>query len=449
MRAIAFIIACISIYAQNVYAQGRLAIVRDAEIEALMQDYALPIMKVAGMQRNAIDFHIVNNQQFNAFVTGNEMYLYTGLILQSKTPGEVIGVIAHEIGHIRGGHQLRLAEKLQSAQRIAQVSTLLGVGIGAYGVANEDEETASAGFGVVGGGQRIAQRSLLAYQRDEEAAADRAAINYLELAMQSGRGMIETFKRLDEQTSLHQNSNDPYLLSHPLPRERLNNLLDKLGKSPYYDKPDDPILQKKHDMVRVKIAAYISGEKNAKNLVKQKGIGEEAKKYGTAIIEHLYGSPKNAVKIIDELLVSNGNNPYIHEMKGEILLRSGKGAEAAKSFAKAVELDRHNSGFLKIQLGHALLESRKKENIELAIVQLRQGLAIDPDTYVGYQHLARAYGEMGNVPHALLATAELSVRTNRINEAIEYAKRAQEGFKSGSPAWLRAEDIIKINEKKE
>ena len=430
---------------QTAYAQG-ISIVRDAEIEALVKEYAAPIMRVAGLPPGAIEFHLVNNKTFNAFVTGRDMFLHTGLLLKSEKPGEVIGVIAHEIGHIVGGHQLRLAKQIESARAVAQVSTLLGVGIGALGVATDDEDTASAGFGIIGGGQRAAQRSLLAYQRDEEVSADLAAIKFLEDAMLSGQGMIDTLERLAEQNTLHKNSTDPYLLSHPLPRERIKKLIGTLSKSKYFNKKDDTELQKRHDMIRAKLSAYTAGEKAAKDLFNGDSLHKEARMYGKAIVAHLFESPKIALPIMEELIELDDENPYLHEMKGEILLRSGKGQLAANSFAKAVEMDKHNSGFLRIELGHALLESKNKDNVKVAIAQLKRGLAEDPDTYLGYRHLARAYGEVGDIPHALLASAELAIRTRQTTNAKEYAERAQKGFKKGSPAWLRAEDIIKATE---
>lgn len=441
---IVFLIAIATLAKHNANAQNSISIVRDAEIEALIKEYATPLMTVAGLQKDSVSFNIVNNQQFNAFVIGKNLFLHTGLIMQAKTPNEVSGVLAHEFAHIAGAHQVRLAEEIKSAKRIAQVSTLLGVGIGAFGLTQQDEEAASAGIGIIGGGTRVAQRAVLAHQRDEELAADKAAINYLYKAMQSGKGMIDILGRLAEQGDLQKGNLDPYLLSHPVPRDRITNLKDHVEKSKYYNKKDSIELQKKHDMVRAKIAAYITGEKQARELVKRNELHPDARLYGKAIIAHLHESPKKALQIIEQVIEKNPNNPYAHEMKGEILLRSGKGQKAADAFKNAVRLDKNNSGFMRIEWGHALLESKNKKNIELAISQLRKGLARDPDTIVGYQHLARAYGEIGKIPNALLASAEVAVRTNQIRNAKELAERAQKGFKKGSPGWLRAEDILKI-----
>ena len=439
-------VICISTQTNNADANG-ISLVRDAEIEALIKEYAEPLLKAAGMQKNEIKFRIVNNQQFNAFVSGHNMFLHTGLLLQAKTPNEVIGVIAHEIGHIAGAHQLRLAERVKTAQQVAKITTLLGVGLGAAGTASKDNDTISAGIGVVGGAHSIAVRTIRAYQRDEEATADRAALNYLESTQQSGKGMIETFERLSKQYVLQSSRTDPYLLSHPLPRERITNLATVVKKSKWYNKKDSATLQHKHDMVRAKIAAYVGGETYARSLIKSDELPEPAKLYGNAIIAHLYESPDNAISLIDKLIQQYPNNPYVHEMKGEILLRSGKGKQAADALRNAVKFDKTKAGFIRIQLGHALLETGGQKNIKEAITQIRKGLASDPEAVTGYQYLARAYGEAGQIPNALLTSAELAIRTNKKDEAIEYAKRAQKGFEKGTPGWIRSQDIISLEQK--
>lgn len=425
--------------------QGRgPSLVRDAEIEALIADYARPLMRVVGLRPGSVEFFLLHDESFNAFVSANGMYLHTGLLLQSKTPNEVIGVIAHELGHIVGGHQLRLRERIDQAKRFATISTLLGLGVGAAGAATGSRELSTAGFGIAGGGSVAAIRDLLAYKRDEEISADRAASRMLRQSRQSGAGMLNTFKRMAEQTAIMAGRIDPYLLTHPMPNQRIRNLEQTLTSSPYFSKSDSAALQLRHDMMRAKIAAYTGQGAYARALLSGKELKPAARLYGRAITTYRYGSPKKALPLIDQSLKGAPNNPFLHEMKGEILLRSGQPAEAAKAFARAVKLDRTNSGFMRVELGHALLETGKRANIEKAIKELNAGLARDPSALVGYQYLARAYGEVGNAPRALLASAELAARTGKKRQAVEYARRAQQSFKHGSPPWLRAEDIISI-----
>lgn len=421
-----------------------ISLVRDAEIEALIKDYARPLMKAAGLRSGSVKFYIVNDTSFNAFVSGRGMFVNTGLLLQSKTPDEVIGVIAHEIGHLAGGHQARLKDRARTARKIATFTTLLGLGIGAAGSASGNGQIASAGGGIALGGGSVAIRGLLAYQRDEETSADHAALKYLKASKQTGAGMLRTFKRLSEQLSLQGRNVDKFLQSHPMPSDRVRTLSALVKASPFYKKKPSANLQLRHDLVRAKIAAYAGGSRYAQSLLGDRKFSSQGRLYGRAIVAHLYGSPQKALPLIRKASKNNPKNAYLHEMRGEILLRSGKGKAAAGAFKKAVKLDRYKAGFLRIELAHALLESGGKKNAKQALIQLKKGLAKDPDTVVGYQLLARAYGEAGNVPRALLASAEYDIRTGRRGRAKSYAKRAQKSFKRGSPGWLRAQDILSL-----
>ena len=427
----------------NVHAKKRgLSLIRDAEIEALIKDYAAPLMKAAGLRRGSVNFHVVNDSSFNAFVSGRGMFINTGLLLRSETPGEVIGVIAHELGHIIGGHQIRLRQRLDTAARIARLTTLLGLGVGIAGAASKNGQVSSAGLAVASGGHSFALRGLLKYQRSEETSADRTAVTLLRKTKQSAKGMLMTFKRLNQDAALLGRQLNPYNLSHPLPAERLATLTNVISKSPHYKKRSSASLRERHDMMRAKIAAYTAGNSYARALLGDRKLSKNARMYGRAIVTHLYGSPKKAIPQINAVLKRQPKNAYAHEMKGEILLRSGKAKKAAKAFRKAIKYDRTRAGFIRIELGHALLESGGKKALKEAIVQLRKGVARDPSAVAGYQYLAIGYGQLGNTPRALLASANFAIRTGRKRDAKNFAKRAQKSFKRGSPSWLRAEDII-------
>src|SRR5690606_27052178 len=171
-------------------------LVRDAEIEALVAEYARPILEAAGLSKSGIEIILVNDNSFNAFVTGRRIFINTGALLMAETPNEIIGVLAHEAGHIAGGHQQRLRDQLSRAQTMAVIAALLGAGAVAAGAATGTDGLAQSGAGIVSGGVEAARRSVLAYQRSEETTADRSAITYLERTGQSARGMLKTFERL-------------------------------------------------------------------------------------------------------------------------------------------------------------------------------------------------------------------------------------------------------------
>jgi predicted Zn-dependent protease len=417
---------------------GRVAIIRDAEIERLMRDYARPIIKAAGLKAGAVDIILVNDPSFNAFVSGRRMFINTGAILRAETPGEIIGVIAHEVGHIAGGHQFRLRQRAESAEKLAILSTLLGAGVVVAGSASGNREVASAGGGLAAGGTEAARRSLLSYQRDEEMTADRSAVEYLDRTGQSAAGLLKTFERFADALSLSGTRIDPYRISHPLPQERISNLQRLAQASPNFGKRDPEALQTRHDLARAKIAAYTIGGNIVPRLFRSnpKGLGAQ---YGLTLAQFLQGSQKPALAKTDALLKTQPNNPYFHELRGDILVKLNKPAEAAKAYQRAMKLDPERSSLIQVGYGQSLLLSGDAEGAKLA---LKTALARDKDNFLGYQFLAQAYGQLGDIANAELSTAEMHYYGGNLQEAKIFAARAQKKFKTGEPGWLRAEDIM-------
>lgn len=425
----------VAAYAQNV------PIVRDAEIEALVRDYARPIFKAAGLSKSGIDIILVNDQRFNAFVAGRRMFINTGALLQADTPNEIIGVIAHEAGHIAGGHQDRLREQIARAQTMAVISSLLGVGAMVAGAATDTSGLATAGAGIMSGGTEAARRGLLGYQRSEEAAADQSAIQYLEATGQSGKGMLITFERFQSALALSGTKVDPYRLSHPTPRDRIANLETLVKASPHYGNTDSEALQQRHDMMRAKIAVYTQGQAAASRLFK-KMPGSLAAQYGEAQAALLFSNPRNALKKADALIKIQPKNPYFHELRGDILLRANEPEKAAEAYARAVQLDPAKSGILPIAYGQALIATGKPASIKKAVAEIQEGLGRDKENFNGYAYLAQAYNQLGEVAEAELATAEGYYYGGNYQQAKIFAMRAQQKFKRGAPAWVRAQDII-------
>ena len=422
-------------FAQNV------PVVRDAEIEALVRDYARPIFNAAGLSKSGIDIILVNDSSFNAFVAGRRMFINTGALMQSETPNEVIGVIAHEAGHIAGHHQERLRDQLARAQTMAVIAGLLGVGAVVAGGASGSSGIAQAGAGLAAGGSEAARRGLLGYQRTEETTADRSAITYLEATGQSAQGMLKTFQRFQSALSLAGTRVDPYQISHPMPRDRIANLETLARASPYFDKKDPESLQLRHDMMRAKVAVYTQGQQAASRLFRKDPGGLPAK-YADAQATFLHGSPAAALVKADALIKLQPKNPYFQELRGDVLLRANKPAEAAKAYAKAVQLDPAKSGILPIAYGQALVAIGTPEALNKAVEQIELGLSRDKENAAGYSTLARAYGQMNEVAKAELATAEGYYYAGGYQDARIFAARAQTKFKRGSPNWVRAQDII-------
>ena len=423
-------------------ARSKLNLVRDAEIEALVQDYARPLMKAAGLKPGSIRFLIANDRSFNAFVSGRNMVINTGLLMTAETPNEVIGVIAHEIGHITGGHQARMAERARTAKMVARVGTLLGIGAGVAGAAAGSNDAANAGARIAMSSGTIAMRGFLSYKREEEVTADRAAVQLLNKTKQSGRGMLKTFERFQRGLALAGARIDPYKQSHPMPRARMSSLRGVVERSPHFERGDSKALRVRHDMVRAKIAAYLGGQRAVARMLRSREVDPAARAYGEAIITHLRGSPRRALPVLDRLSKRQPKNPYLQEMKGEAFLRAGQPEQAVGPLRKAISLDRRKAGILRVQLGHALVASGGRKNLQEAVKQLRRGVNSDPNGVAGYGYLAMAYNGLGRRSEALLASAEVAFRSGRRREAKSFAARARKGLKKGSPGWLRANDIL-------
>lgn len=427
--------ACVQSFAQGV------PVVRDAEIEALVRDYSRPIFNAAGLSKAGIQIVLVNDKSFNAFVAGRRMFINTGALMQADTPNEIIGVIAHEAGHLAGGHQQRLRDQLERAKTMAIIAGLLGAGAIVAGGASDNRGLAGAGIGLATGGSEVARRSLLSYQRGEEMAADRSAITYLDKTGQSGKGMLTTFQRFQSALSLSGAKVDPYRISHPMPQDRISNLQTLIQKSPNYNKADSPALQQRHDMARFKIAAYTQGQAAASRMI-AKNPGTLAAKYGDAQVTYLYGNLRSAQSKTDALISAQPGNPYFHELRGDILMKAGRPKEAAAAYGKAIQLDPAKSGLLPVMQGQALLAIGTPDAVKQAVAQINKGLERDRENISAYRHLAQAQGMLGNVAEAELATAEGYYYSGAYKDAAIFAARAQTRLKPNSPAWMRAQDII-------
>lgn len=433
--------ATLSVTASVTAVAQNLPIVRDAEIEALVRDYARPILKAAGLSKSGIDIVLVNDRSFNAFVAGRRMFINTGALMQSETPNEIIGVIAHEAGHIAGGHQERLREQLARAQTMAIVASLLGAGAIVAGAATKSGELAQAGGGIAIGGGEMARRGLLGYQRTEEVTADRSAITYLEATGQSAKGMLTTFSRFQSALALSGSRVDPYQVSHPMPRERIANLEELAKRSPHYNRADSAALQQRHDMMRVKIAVHTEGQGAFSRLLRKNPRGLAAQ-YGDTLNTYLNGNPRSALSKVDALIKQQPKNPYFQELRGDILMKANRPAGAAESYARAVRLDPVKSGILPISYGQALIAIGTKDSLRKAVTQISSGLERDRENSIGYRYLAQAYGQLGDIPEAELATAEGHFYRGAYQDAKIFAMRAQQRFKRGAPGWVRAQDII-------
>ncbi len=449
-RLIASLLAMMMAFAGALPAQaqsGRLPLIRDAEIEGLMRIYTRPILKAAGLNPKAVRVYLISDPRINAFVAGGQrIFINTGLLTESPTPNEVIGVLAHETGHIAGGHLARIGSELDRASVTAIVGMLVGLAAMVGGAAAGQTEAAQAGQGVMMGSQGLAQRNVLTYQRSMESAADQAALKYLKATGQSPKGMLTLFEKLASQSIATLQNVSPYVMSHPMPFERIRNLETAARASPYFDKKDPPELMLRHQLMQAKLAGY---QNSAKAVFRDYPTSDQSMpaRYARAIAMYRQGDIKNALPVLDSLIKDLPENPYFWELKGQALMESGRPSEALEPIRKAMKL-LPNNGLIQILMAQALIGTNNKNNAKEAVSLLKKAQRTENDMPVLYQYLGMAYGKMGDIPRAELATAEFAMLRGDRKLALDKANAAQKLFKTGTPEWTRANDILTFASRK-
>jgi predicted Zn-dependent protease len=417
------------------------AVLRDTESEQLLREYTRPILRTAGLEKQNIQMVIINDSSFNAFVAdGRRIFVNYGAIMQSETPNQLIGVLAHETGHLAGGHLAKLREQLAQAQTQMIIAMLLGAGAMVAGASRNSSGMANAGVAAVAGPQEMIRRSLLSYQRQQEENADRAGVKFLTATGQSARGMYETFKRFTNDSLFAARGADPYLQSHPMPAERVASLEELAHASPYWDKKDDPSLQLRHDMMRAKISAFMERQDTVYRRYPLSNTSLPAR-YARAITTYLHGDLNSALTQIDGLIQAQPNNPYFYELRGQALLEGGKPNEAIPSLHKALALS-NNAPLIEMLLGQALVATDNKAHTDEAIAILRAAVARESEAPLGYSQLAMAYGRKGDYAEADLASAQAAYLRGDNKTARDLASRAKTRFTVGTPGWVKADDIV-------
>ena len=427
----------------HAHAQG---LIRDAEIEGLMQDYAEPILDAAGLGAQNINIHLVNSESFNAFVVdGRNMFIHVGAIMQASTPNQLIGVIAHETGHIAGGHLSRLRGLMQRAQSASLMLQLLSIAAMAGGaIAGGGSDAVQGGQALMLGGQTALMNTIMAYRRAEEYAADQAAMTYLNRTKQSGRGMIEVFEFFAKRESTALSGINPYTRTHPISRDRIQQLKKLVRESPYYDRRDPPELQKRHDMARAKLDGFMN-KRNPQAVFNKYPQSDNSlpARYARAIARNFAAGIEEALPEINALIETQPGNPYFRELKGQFLLNSGKVEQAIKPLKKAVDLA-PQAGLIRIMLAQALLGEGDESNLKPAVNHLRKALVTEDKSATGYRQLANAYGRLGRIADAELASAQAYFYEGKLELAKKQAKRAKVGFPPHSASWVKADDIVKF-----
>jgi predicted Zn-dependent protease len=418
-----------------------LPLIRDAEIEQLLREYTQPILRVAGLTQQNIRVVIINERSFNAFVAdGRRIFVNVGALMDAKTPNEIIGVLAHETGHLAGGHLARMREEVARAQTAAIVAMLLGVGAMVAGARSGSSSIGQVGAAAISAPESVAFRSLLSYVRAQEEQADRAGVKFLTATGQSPKGMYDTFQRLADQMLVSARYMDPYLQSHPMPKERVAALEGVARTSPYWDKKDPPELQQRHDMMRAKLSGFIERPDTVQRRYPPSDTSLPAR-YARAIVAYRHSDLHTALAQIDALVQAQPNNAYFLELKGQALMDNGRAAEALVPLRRAAALA-HDATLIQILLAQALVATNEPKNAAEAVPLLRVAVTREPDMPDGYSQLAMAYGQKGDLAEADLAAAQAAFARGEFKTARDLAARAKTRFPTGSPGWVRADDIV-------
>ncbi|WP_115367215.1 M48 family metalloprotease [Alteripontixanthobacter maritimus] len=434
--AAAKLVAAAALLAMAAQPASAQSVLRDAETEKLLDDMAAPLVEAAGLAPGNVDIVLINDPSINAFVAGGQaVYIHSGLIDKADTANEVQGVIAHELGHITGGHIVRYGEGVGQATKITVLSMLLGAVAAAAGAAD-------AGMAAMMAGQRAAIGRFLAFSRVQESSADAAGSEYLSKAGISGRGSIEFFKKLQNQEFRYGFSQDDeaaFTRTHPLSGDRISTLRETYIADPAWDAPDDPELQARFERVKAKLYGYIHTPARVLQRYPET-VQTTPARYARAYAHHNNAMIDKALVETEALMATDPDDPYFLELKGQVMLESGKPDQALEPLRRSTELS-NSDPLIASMFGHALIATEDKDNFAEAEQVLRNAVARDRRNPFAWYQLGVVYAARGDMPRARLASAEQQVMSGEYARALRSAQAAEAGLPEYTPDWLRAQDI--------
>ncbi len=438
MRSIRLAVATLTALALTAQPAAAQSILRDAETEALFHDIAAPLIKAAGLDPKNVDIVLIGDREINAFVAGGQIvYIHSGLIEAADNANEVQGVIAHELGHVAAGDVIRGSEGAKTATGITILSLLLGAAAIAAGAGE-------AGAGIMAAGQQAALGKYLAFSRTQESGADQSGRRYLDGAGISGKGMVSFFQKLQGQEfRLAIAQDNGYDRTHPLTGDRIQVLRDSLSTSPAWNRATDPALEARFQRVKAKLFGFINDPKDTLYRYPVTNTAAPAR-YARAYAWHKSAYPDKAVAEADALLATAPTDPYFQELKGQILLESGKPNDALPVLRQAVQ-GTHYNPLIAGLFGHALIATENPANFAEAKSVLRTAIQRDNQNPFAWYQLGTIYAHEGDQARALLATAERFNLEGAPMPAFSNARMAMRGLPKGSNDWIRAQDIAMVS----
>ncbi len=412
--------------------------IRDAEIENTIRGFVAPVFEAADLDPQAIQINLIGDSQLNAFVAGGQrIFINTGLIQRVRSPNELIGVVAHETGHISGGHLARIQDELKSASNQMILAMLLGAAAAAAG-------QPSVGAGIMMGGTSMAQRSVLQYSRTQESAADQAALSFLERAGQSGNGLLTFLELLGGQELLSSGRQDPYMRTHPVNAERVDALRRRVAQSRFHTVQDSPERVAQLSRMQAKLTGFMEGLGSVSRKYPENDQSLAAR-YARAIGYYRAARLERSVPLIDALIAESPDDPYFLELKSQMLFENGRVAEALPPIEAAVKA-MPDEPLLRLALGQVQVSLEDPALAKPAIANLEFAARRDPDNAAIWHQLAIAYGRDDNRGMASYASAERFLLQGNKRDARGQANIAVRLLPAGSPGWLRAQDILVATE---
>ena len=415
------------------------SILRDSETELLFRDISRPLIQAAGLDPANVKVVLLNDPEINAFVAGGQIvYIHSGLLTEADNVNQLQGVIAHELGHVAGGHILRMGEGAGAATKISILSLVLAAAAIAAGAPPD------AGMGIMMAGQRAAIGNFMAFTRAQESSADLAGASYLSKSGISGKGSLEFFKKLQNQEyRLAVYSRDSYDRTHPLSQERIQALEENYQTDPAWNRPIDPTLEARFERVKAKLQGYIDPQVAARKYPETDQTVPAH--YARAYAYHLGAYPDKALTEADTLLATAPEDPFFLELKGQILLESGRPKEAIPVLREAVK-NAPDQPMISVMLGHALIASEEDKNFAEAKQMLKNAVNRDNDNPFAWLQLGIVYDHEGDMARAALATAERNNLEGNAKLALVSARTAMKGIPANTPDYLRAQDIAMVSE---
>ncbi|WP_421728686.1 M48 family metalloprotease [Brevundimonas sp.] len=407
--------------------------IRDTEIEGIIREWTDPVLVTMGLDPAQVEILLINDDSLNAFATrGRIMGVNTGLILQTKNPNELLGVLAHEAGHIKNRHTLR-----DGAQNAGKQPFFMTMALGALAIAAGQP---GAGAALLGSGQYFGTLGALRYMQSQEGEADLTGARALEAAGESGRGLVTFFENFRSQEVFSDARRYPYFRSHPLSGQRIEALRRPVEAAAHYNHQDSPERMAEHALILAKIHAFMDPPNQTLRDFPASAT-DYPSRYARAIGYYRDGQTERAIAGVDALLAEKPEDPYLWELKGQILFEEGRPGDAIDSHARAVAL-MPEAPLLRINLAHALIETNDPANLDRAIIELKTAVAREGDNTLAWRLLSQAFAAQGKEGEARLASAELYFAAGDDRQATQFALRARNMLDRNTIEWRRAVDIV-------